>query len=122
MLSYELRDGQTNGDLRESGVTDAEMFGLLVLMMATGVPSLEGRLNKDLFMERVTQWHVVTSVGKSWPEIFETVERIAHLVEIVDGLKTNISKKTKTQFKSVLFRVTEERSADITRYLKAENN
>lgn len=98
-LNYELPNDLTNGDLEEMGYDSDAMLGLLLTMMACGVGDLSDKGEAD-FYERVPRWLAVTE-GHTNAAInklsfyFQMVEDLRHL-------KTNVARKTESEFKSVL--------------------
>lgn len=100
-LNWQFRNG-TIGDLSDEGES---LFAMCTYMMMTGVPKITTDEEANLFMRRVTEATIVSGDDlKTLPRIY------AYTDELLErGITTNVSKKTKTQWKSTLNRIMDER-------------
>lgn len=101
-IDWQMQNG-TAGDLSDKGDS---LFNMCLYMMMTGVPSLVKEEDADLFTQRVTEAILVTGEDESQlPRVWAYTQELHEL-----GLSTNISKRTKTQWKTLLHNMIEERA------------
>lgn len=105
-IDFEFQNG-TSGDLSDQG---DNLFSMCIFMMLTGVPKITNDEEADLFTQRITQARIAEGRTEHLPFIWSYTEELKEL-----GITTNISKKTKPQWKTTLYNMIEDRAKAVIR-------
>ena len=108
-LNYNLREGMTNADLDDHKISDETLFFFLMSMELTGVPTLNPA-DKHTYLERLSEYLMVSY---SRQEAADKYRNHAKLADILEGMGTNVSRYTKTQWKNRLIEIVRSHAADM---------